>query len=61
MTMIGRIKNTRVIGVPAGALYSDRTGFDILLPILLADLNITRSDIATMAEGGYLDTEKRIY
>lgn len=58
MTLTGRIKNTRVIGVPAGALYFDTTAFDLLLPRLIADLTITRKDLAELADGGLLNPKK---
>lgn len=56
MTLVGRIGNSRIIGVPAGALYNDRTAFDLLFPRLLADMTITRADMAELAEGGFLDS-----
>lgn len=59
MTLIGRIKKTRLIGVPAGALYFDQTAFDLLFPRLLADMPITRTDMASLAEGGFLDSTIR--
>lgn len=59
MTLVGRINNTRVIGVPAGALYFERTAFDLLFPLLLADLPITRADLADLGAGGFLDSKRR--
>lgn len=53
MTLLGRIGTVRVIGVPAGALFFRATSFDLLLPRLLANLEITRKDLARMAHGGY--------
>lgn len=55
MTLIGRIGNTRIIGVPAGAIFNDRTAFGMLFPRIMADITITRADIAELAEGGFLD------
>lgn len=52
MTMVGKIGNVQVIGVPACALYFHITSFDLLLPRLLANLDITREDMAEMGEGG---------
>jgi len=51
MTLLARIGAVRVIGVPACALYFKRTSFDLLLPRLLAGLDITRRDLAKMANG----------
>jgi formylmethanofuran dehydrogenase subunit E len=59
MTLIGKIGTTDVIGVPAGALYSKPAAFDILLPIILSGIRITRLDLAEMAAGGLLETSLR--
>lgn len=53
MTLLGRIGSTRVIGVPACALFFKTTSLDLFLPILLADVDLTRRDVARMAEGGF--------
>ena len=52
MTLVGRIGRARVLGVPACALFHKTTSLDILLPRLLADLPITRSDVAKLGNGG---------
>jgi formylmethanofuran dehydrogenase subunit E len=52
MTMVGRIGNVQVMGVPACALFFKTTSFDLLLPRLLAGVAVERRDIARMAEGG---------
>ncbi|MEW5736458.1 MAG: FmdE family protein [Thermodesulfobacteriota bacterium] len=52
MTLLARMEKTRVVGVPACALFHGRTSFDILLPRLLADVPITRQDLSAMGEGG---------
>lgn len=59
MTLIGKIGKTDVLGVPAGALYSKPAAFDILLPLIVADIRITKSILSEMAEGGLLATCKR--
>ncbi|MBU1229218.1 MAG: trehalose-binding protein [Proteobacteria bacterium] len=57
MTLLGRIAGpagvAKVMGVPACALFHKATSFDILLPRVLAGLEITRQDLAQMAEGGF--------
>jgi formylmethanofuran dehydrogenase subunit E len=57
MTLVGRLRHNgtvaRVIGVPACALYYKTTGFDLLLPRLLAGCDVTRRDLARLAEGGF--------
>ncbi len=52
MTLIGRIGNARLLGVPACALFFKHTSLDLLLPRLLADVDITRDDLARLGEGG---------
>ena len=53
MTLLGRIGAAKVMGVPACALFHKATSFDILLPRVLAGMEITRRDLARMAEGGF--------
>ncbi len=53
MTLLGRIDSLRVIGVPACALFFKTTSFDLLLPRMLAGQDITRGDLAQLAEGGF--------
>jgi formylmethanofuran dehydrogenase subunit E len=53
MTMLARIGNVQVIGVPACAIFHKTTSFDLLLPRLLAGIRITRLDMARLAEGGF--------
>lgn len=52
MNLLGRLGRARVMGVPACALYAKTTGFDVLLPRVLAGLPVTRLDLAKLAEGG---------
>jgi len=52
MTLIARIGEVQVIGVPACALFYSITSFDILLPRLLAGLPVTRPDLARLGNGG---------
>ncbi len=52
MTLVGRIKDAQVLGVPACALFHKTTSLDLILPRLLAGKAITRMDLARMAEGG---------
>ena len=51
MTLLARIGQVPLIGVPACALYFKRTSFDLLLPRLLAGVAVTRHDLARMANG----------
>jgi formylmethanofuran dehydrogenase subunit E len=52
MTLIARIGNVQVLGVPACALYHNITSFDLMLPRLLAGVSIDRKDLAGMGHGG---------
>jgi formylmethanofuran dehydrogenase subunit E len=53
MTLLAHIGNVQIIGVPACALFFKTTSFDLLLPRLLADIPITRSDLAVMGHGAF--------
>jgi formylmethanofuran dehydrogenase subunit E len=52
MTLVGRIGEADVIGVPACALFYKTTSLDLLLPRVLAGKRLTRRALARMAEGG---------
>lgn len=53
MTLLARIGPVQVMGVPACALYFKTTSLDLLLPRLLAGLEITRRDLARMGHGAF--------
>ena len=53
MTLLARIGDVQVIGVPAGALYFKTTSFDLLVPRLLAGISISRHDLAGMSSGAF--------
>ena len=53
MTLVGRIGDAQVLGVPACALFHKTTSLDLLLPRLLAGQRLTRADLARMAEGSF--------
>lgn len=53
MSLVGRIADASIIGVPACALFFKTTGFDLLLPRVLAGKRITRRNIAALGEGGF--------
>lgn len=52
MTLLGDINGVQILGVPACALFHKHTSMDLLLPRLLAGCNVTRSDLAVLADGG---------
>jgi formylmethanofuran dehydrogenase subunit E len=51
MTLLAHIGQVQVIGVPACALYFKTTGFDLLLPRLLANEVPTRENLASLGHG----------
>ncbi len=51
MTLLARIGGVRVIGVPACGLYYNRTSFDLILPRLLAGMDLARNDLARFGHG----------
>lgn len=53
MTLLCRIGDVKVFGVPACALFFKTTSFDLLLPRILADIPITRNDLARMGHGAF--------
>jgi len=53
MTLLARIGPVRVMGVPACALYFKTTSFDLLLPRVLAGVEITRQDLAKLGHGSF--------
>jgi formylmethanofuran dehydrogenase subunit E len=53
MTLLARIGNVQVIGVPACALYFKITSFDLMLPRLLAGIPIRREYLAKMGHGAF--------
>ncbi|GBC60770.1 trehalose-binding protein [Desulfonema ishimotonii] len=53
MTLLAKIGDVRVMGVPACGLYHNITSFDLLLPRLLAGLEITRQDLAALGHGAF--------
>ena len=53
MSLLARQGQVRIIGVPACAIYYKTTAFDLLLPRLLAGLEITRKDLAGMGHGAF--------
>lgn len=41
-----------VVGLPGCVMYAKRTVFDLVLPLLLADVPVTAGDLAAMGHGG---------
>jgi formylmethanofuran dehydrogenase subunit E len=53
MTLLSTIGDVQIIGVPACGLYHTTTGFDLLLPRMLAGIPITRQDLAALGHGAF--------
>lgn len=53
MLLLAKAGDTRVIGVPACALFFKTTSLDLVLPRVLAGQEISRKDFAALADGGY--------
>ncbi|WP_051249731.1 FmdE family protein [Maridesulfovibrio zosterae] len=53
MLLLAKAGDTRIIGVPACALFFKTTSLDLVLPRVLAGQNISRKDLVAMADGGY--------
>lgn len=52
MTLLGRIGQAQVLGVPACALFHKTTALDLMLPRLLANVPVSRQDLARLGHGG---------
>jgi len=53
MTLVGKLGNAAIIGVPACALFYKTTAFDVVLPRILAGQELRRKDLARLGEGGF--------
>ncbi len=45
-------ENVPVIGLPGCVMYAKRTVFDLILPLLMADVPVTARDLSAMGQGG---------
>lgn len=53
MLMVAYLKGeVPVVGLPGCVMYAKRTVFDLLLPLLMADVPITAEELAAMGHGG---------
>jgi len=54
MFLLGYFEDgTPVMGLPGCVMYAKATIFDLVLPRVLADVKITKKDLAVMGHGGY--------
>jgi formylmethanofuran dehydrogenase subunit E len=51
---LGKIGQAQLVGVPASGLYDDYFSFDLLLPRLLANIEIKKEDFAKLGHSGLL-------
>ena len=59
LLLLGKIKNTPVIGLPGCARSPNINGFDWILERLIADNKITNNHISDMGVGGLLKTQNK--
>ncbi|MDD5127981.1 MAG: molybdopterin-binding protein [Dehalococcoidales bacterium] len=52
MTLYARLGSTHILGIPAGALHSNVTAFDRLLPVVLSGEELTFRDTRKLGHGG---------
>jgi len=52
MFLVARLKGKYILGAPACVFYSRNTILDIVLPWVIAGLNVTKNDILKLAYGG---------
>ncbi len=53
MFLHGKLENTHIVGLPGCVMYHRASIFDIIVPRLLAGLEITKQDIAMLGHGGF--------
>ncbi|KPV45010.1 molybdopterin-binding protein [Alicyclobacillus ferrooxydans] len=55
MLMLAYRGKTAIFGLPGAVLHDAKTSFDVLLPRVLARMKVTKSDIAQLGVGGWLN------
>lgn len=54
MFLLAYLQESTIIGLPGGALFSNYTVFDLLLPRIMAQDKISKNEIIALGYGGYL-------
>lgn len=54
LLLLANINDVQIVAVPACGVFNNYFSFDLILPRLLANIRITREDLAKMGEGGLL-------
>lgn len=52
MFMLAELDGMIIMGMPACGMYSRTTVFDVLLPRIMADIPVTKADLAALGHGG---------
>lgn len=55
MFMLAHLGDIPVIGLPGCVMYYKASIFDLIVPRILAGLNVTRDDIVALSHGGYCE------
>lgn len=55
MFMLAHIGDVPVVGLPGCVMYYKASIFDLIVPRLLAGVNVTRDDIIALGHGGYCE------
>ncbi len=53
MFLVAKLENTHILGLPGCVMYHKASIFELILPRLLAGLEITPKDIAALGHGGF--------
>lgn len=54
MLLLAYLDGKTIVGLPGGVMFSARTVFDLLLPRIIAQDELTKKEIAALGYGGYL-------
>ena len=53
MFMLSYLQGIPIVGLPGCVMYARRTIFDLVLPRLMADVPLTKKDLAYLGNGGF--------
>lgn len=54
LLLVARLGSVTVLGLPSSVIHDPVTSFDVILPLVMADLELTREDLADLGIGGLL-------
>jgi formylmethanofuran dehydrogenase subunit E len=55
MLLLADLNEAKIIGFPACGIYNKVSSFDLILPRILADIDITNDDIAKLGRNGIVE------